>query len=175
LFFKRKRDSYRAFQQDAPYLFDPSVPGLAEYDLGLRTVECTKRAAAFGLWGIWSLFGPQLFSDLVDETFDLGRTLFEKLKAAPDFEPLHEPQCNIVAFRYLPTELRGESPAVIGDFQRRLRRQVIESGEFYLVATNLNGVDSLRVTLINPLTTADHLDRLLQTLRHFGGKILGHV
>lgn len=173
LFFKRNRDSYRAFQQNAPYLFDPSAPGLAEYDLGLRTVECTKRAAAFGLWGIWSLFGPQLFTDLVDVTFELGQTLFEKLQATSDFEPLHEPQCNIVVFRYLPTELHGESPAVIGDFQRRLRRQVIESGEFYLVATNLNGVDALRVTLINPLTTATHLDRLLQTLRNFGGKLLG--
>ena len=28
------------------------------------------------------------------------------LEAADDFETLHEPQCNIVAFRYLPRELR---------------------------------------------------------------------
>jgi L-2,4-diaminobutyrate decarboxylase len=135
-------------------------------------VECTKRAAAFGLWGAWSLFGAQLFTDLVDVTFDLAQVFFQKLSAAPDFEPLHEPQCNIVAFRHIPPELQGETPAIIGEFQRRLRRQVIESGEFYLVATNLNGTDALRVTLINPLTTPQHLDLLLETLRRTGKKIL---
>ena len=172
LYFKQKRHSYLAFQQNAPYLFDPTAPGLAEYDLGLRTVECTKRAAAFGLWGAWSLFGPQLFADLIDVTFDLGRILFEKLQAAPDFEPLHRPQCNIVAFRHVPHELRDATPVVLGDFQRRLRRRIIESGEFYLVATHLNGTDALRVTLVNPLTTAAHLDQLLETLRRVGRELL---
>ena len=172
LFFKQKRHSYLAFQQNAPYLFDPTAPGLAEYDLGLRTVECTKRAAAFGLWGAWSLFGPQLFADLIDVTFDLGRILFEKLQAAPDFEPLHRPQCNIVAFRHVPLELRDATPVELGDFQRRLRRRIIESGEFYLVATHLNGTDALRVTLVNPLTTAAHLDQLLETLRRVGRELL---
>lgn len=172
LFFKDKRHSYEAFRQNAPYLFDPSAPGLAEYDLGLRTFECTKRAAVYGLWGVWSLFGPQLFADLVDVTFDLGRMFHEMLLAASDFTPLHEPQCNIVTFRHVPPELAAEPPERLGEFQRQLRRAVIESGEFYLVATSLNGVDALRVTLINPLTTAEHLDQLLQTLRRRGRELL---
>ena len=170
LFFKQKRHSYEAFHQNAPYLFDPIAPGMAEYDLGLRTFECTKRAAAFGLWGTWSLFGPQLFADLVDVTFEMARNLYEKLKKAPDFEPLHEPECNIVAFRYLPAELDGATPQEQGEFQRKLRRRVIESGEFYLVAANINGADVLRVTLMNPLTTGEHLDQLLQTLRRVGSE-----
>ena len=36
LFYKDKRHSYEAFRQNAPYLFDPSAPGLAEYDSGLQ-------------------------------------------------------------------------------------------------------------------------------------------
>ena len=172
LFFKNKRHSYEAFRHNAPYLFDPSAPGLGEYDTGLRTFECTKRAAVYGLWGVWSLFGPQLFSDLIDVTFELGRVFHEKLLAAPDFTPLHEPQCNIVTFRHLPAELSDATPERLGEFQRQLRRRVIESGEFYLVATTLNGVDALRVTLINPLTTSKHLDQLLETLRRYGHEIL---
>ena len=172
LFFKDKRHSYEAFRQNAPYLFDPSAPGLGEYDIGLRTFECTKRAAVYGLWGVWSLFGPQLFSDLIDVTFELGRLFHEKLLTAPDFTPLHEPQCNIVTFRHVPAELSDATPERLGEFQRQLRRRVIESGEFYLVATTLNGVDALRVTLINPLTTAEHLDQLLETIRKHGREIL---
>ena len=172
LFFKDQRHSYEAFHQNAPYLFDPSAPGLSEFDLGLRTFECTKRAAVYGLWGVWSMFGPQLFTDLIDVTFDLGRIFHEKLLGASDFVALHEPQCNIVTFRHVPPELRNAPPERLGEFQRQLRRAVIESGEFYLVATNLNGVDALRVTLINPLTTPEHLDQLLETLRRQGREIL---
>jgi L-2,4-diaminobutyrate decarboxylase len=172
LFYKEKRHSFQAFQQDAPYLFDPSAPDLAEFDGGLRTLECTKRAATFGLWGAWSMFGPQLFTDLVEVTFDLGREFYEKLRTAPDFEPLHEPQCNIVAFRYVPAALRDAPPERLGEFQLQLRRKVINSGEFYLVPTQFKGTPALRVTLINPLTTAEHLDLLLATLRRQGAELL---
>jgi L-2,4-diaminobutyrate decarboxylase len=172
LLYKNPRHSYEAFRQNAPYLFDPSAPGLAEFDSGLRTVECTKRAASFGLWGAWSLFGPQLFTDLVDVTFDLGRHFFEKLRATDDFVSLHEPQCNIVAFRHVPPALRDANPKRVGEFQQKLRRSVIESGEFYLTATPLDGVPALRVTLINPLTTTDTLDELLATLRRHGRQLL---
>ena len=48
VFYRRAAHKFEAFQQDAPYLFDPAAPGLAEFDSGLRTLECTKRATAFG-------------------------------------------------------------------------------------------------------------------------------
>jgi L-2,4-diaminobutyrate decarboxylase len=176
VFYRDKSHRFETFRQDAPYLFDPSAPGLAEYDSGLRTVECTKRAAAFGLWGIWSLFGPQLFADLVDVTFELGQTLYQKLQEASDFEPLHEPQCNIVVFRHVPDALRDAPPDRLGRFQLDLRRRLIESGEFYIVSTNLDGIGALRAVIINPLTTADHLELLLERLREHGRRLLedGH-
>ena len=114
VFYRNAAHKFEAFRQDAPYLFDPAAPGLAEFDSALRTVECTKRAAAFGLWGLWSLFGPQLFADLVDITFAMGRVFYEKLSAAPDFVPLHEPQCNIVVFRHVPAALRDAPPERLG-------------------------------------------------------------
>ncbi len=172
VFYKNAGHRYQAFRQDAPYLFDPSAPGLADYDSGLKTVECTKRAAAFGLWGVWSLFGPRLFGDMVDVTFDLGRQLYEKLCEAPDFQPLHRPECNIVVFRHVPKALKTATPEELGQFQLRLRRDVMQSGEFYIVPTSAGGQGALRVTLINPLTTTDHLDQLLETLRTRGKQLL---
>ncbi|MSR58902.1 MAG: aminotransferase class I/II-fold pyridoxal phosphate-dependent enzyme [Planctomycetaceae bacterium] len=172
LFYKDKRHSYEAFRQNAPYLFDPSMPGLAEFDSGLRTVECTKRAAALALWGVWSLFGPQLFADLVDVTFDLGRKLYARLVDAPDFVALHEPQCNIVMFRHVPAALQDAPPERIGEFQWLLRKAVVQSGQYYLVPAAWNGVATLRCTLINPLTTEADLDGLLTALREAGKVIL---
>ncbi|MEE8450323.1 MAG: pyridoxal-dependent decarboxylase [Thermoguttaceae bacterium] len=172
VFYRDKEHRFEAFRQDAPYLFDPSAPGLAEFDSGLKTVECTKRAAAFGLWGVWSLFGEQLFADMVDVTFDMGRVFHEKLAEAEDFEPLHVPQCNIVVFRHIPDELRGAPPERLGEFQLELRRAIIQSGEFYIVPTQRDGIGALRTVIINPLTTPEHLDVLMETLREKGRMLL---
>jgi len=172
VFYRDTSHRFETFRQVAPYLFDPTAPALVEFDSGLRAVECTKRSAAFGLWGAWALFGPQLFADLVGVTFELGQVLYQKLLAAPDFEPVHEPQCNIVVFRHLPETLRDAPPEQLGRFQMDLRRRLIESGEFYLVSTNIDGVGALRVTIINPLTTSDHLDQLLDALRDHGRHLL---
>jgi len=165
VFYRNQAHRFAAFQQDAPYLFDPAAPGLADFDSALRTVECTKRAAVFGLWGTWALFGPKLFADMVDVTFDLGRLFYEKLAAATDFEPLHEPQCNIVAFRYVPERLRNAPAEELGRFQFDLRRRLIESGRFYIVSAKIGGAGALRVTIINPTTAPEHLDELLDAIR----------
>ncbi len=172
VFLRNKAHRFEAFRQEAPYLFDPAAPGLAEYDSGLRTVECTKRAAAFGLWGVWALFGQQLFADLVDVTFSLAQTFYEKLQAAPDFEAVHEPQANIVVFRHLPRALADAPREQVGRFQLELRRRVIESGEFYIVSTKIDGVGAMRTTVINPLTTPEHLDQLLDSIRGHGRALL---
>ena len=122
VFYRDRAHRLAAFHQDAPYLYDPIAPTLADYDSGLATIECTKRAAALGLWGIWSLFGPQLFGDLVDVTFDLAQQFHALLVATDDFETLHEPECNIVAFRYLPAAIRDAPPERVDLFQLQLRR-----------------------------------------------------
>jgi L-2,4-diaminobutyrate decarboxylase len=49
---------------------------------------------------------------------------------------------------------------------------VVESGEFYLVQTRLDGRSVLRTTLINPLTTGEDLRELVACLRRFGAVLL---
>ena len=172
VFYRNAEHRYAAFQQTAPYLFDPSAPGMAEYDNGISNLECTKRAAAMGLWGVWSLFGSRLFEALVDNAFDLSQQFYELLAAQDDFEPFCRPECNILVFRYLPAGLSDKSPEEIDQFQLQLRRAVIQSGDFYLVQTRLDGRSYLRTTLINPLTTMEHLRGLLDCLREQGQKVL---
>ena len=172
VFYRNRDHRFAAFHQEAPYLFDPGAPDLAQFDTGLVNLECTKRAAAFGLWGIWSLFGPQLFADLVDVTFDLAQQFHAMLRVADDFEALHEPECNIVAFRYLPRELQDAPTEQIDAYQLRLRRAVIESGEYYLVPNRIDGRSVLRTTMMNPQTTADDLRGLMDCLRSHGKRLL---
>ncbi len=168
LFYRDRAHAYAAFQQQAPYLFSGGESGRIDFDGGLRTVECTKRATVFGLWGVWSLFGESLFADLVDEVFSKAQRFHAMLAAADDFEPLNVPQANILTFRHLPDRIRLAAPAVVSDFQRQLRTKVVDSGDFYLVTTQLDGATVLRTALMNPLTSDADLRGLLTTLRDVG-------
>jgi L-2,4-diaminobutyrate decarboxylase len=172
--YRNKAHRFETFQQDAPYLFDPSAPGMADIDSGMRTVECTKRATGFGLWGLWCLFGEELFEQLVDHTLGMTRHLYQLLLAETDFQTLHEPECNILAFRYLPPELRTASLERQNAFQREVRTRLIRSGEFYIVQTTLDGMAALRITVMNPLTTTRDLQELLDSLKRTGQQVLGH-
>jgi L-2,4-diaminobutyrate decarboxylase len=170
--YQDRAHRFQTFQQDAPYLFDPSNPGMAEFDNGTRTVECTKRSTGFALWGIWALYGEEIFEQMVDLTFALAHYFCERLLAAEDFELLHSPECNIVVFRHVPTSLSGGSLSVLNPLQQELRSRLVKAGDFYIVQTNLDGQVALRITVMNPLTTEQDLVALLHELRAIGQDIL---
>ena len=172
--YRDQAHRFQTFQQDAPYLFDPSNPGMAEFDNGTRTIECTKRSTGFGLWGIWALYGEDIFEQMVDRTFAMAQYFHECLRESDDFEPLHTPECNIVVFRYLPTALRGGLAEIMDGLQQELRSRLVKGGDFYIVQTNLNGQAALRVTIMNPLTTELDLAALLEELRAIGQHILSN-
>jgi L-2,4-diaminobutyrate decarboxylase len=168
VFYKQAKHRFAAFQQDAPYLFDPSALGLADYDCGLMTMECTKRAASFGLWGVWGTYGSGVFTDLIDATFDLAQEAWQLIQAQPDFEAPYQPQCNILVYRYLPV---GVKAGQANDINREIRRRLIESGEFYVSQTTIDGVAYLRMTVINPLTTMETIAQLMEKIRSVGGNV----
>jgi L-2,4-diaminobutyrate decarboxylase len=171
VFFKDKKHRFTAFEQSAPYLFDPSAPDMAEFDNAVVTFECTKRAAALGLWGLWSMFGPELFEAMIDQTIDVALLFHQKLVADESFEAWIKPTCNIVVYRYLPIALREANPEQIDQLQLRLRRRLLEQGAAYLTQTRMDGRIYLRSTIMNPLTDSDALDRILQAMRESGREL----
>ena len=79
-----------------------------------------------------------------------------------EVEALISKDISYVTEQYVPERLRDASPERLGAFQLDLRRELIRSGEFYIVPATKDGVGALRVTVINPLTTPGHLDLLLE-------------
>ena len=170
--YRNKAHRFEAFQQEAPYLFDPSNPGMAEYDGGTCTLECTKRSTGFGLWGLWSMFGERIFEQMVDRTFALAAYVHQLIAASRDFESCHVPQCNIVVFRYIPAELEHTSLERQNEFLQQIRTRLIRSGEFYIVQTKLDGRLLFRLTVMNPKTQESDLELLLLRIRQLGQQIL---
>ena len=159
-----------AFHQDAPYLFDAHHPELAQLDIAKKAIPCTKRADCVKLWACLKVFGADCFARLYEGCCATARLLYEKLRAAPDFETIHEPESNILCFRHVPAALQGSGAAAIDRHNAALRSAVVRDGRAYLTPGRLDGRDVLRVVIMNPVTGGVHVDRLIGILRELGAR-----
>lgn len=159
--FRQGSHAYDAFAQQASYLF----AGAREetwWDLGTRTLECTKRMMAIEVWSALRAHGEDFFGDVVDRQIVLAAELATRIERADDFELALFPECNIVCYRHKP---RGMTGAALDSHNKALRQRVVEDGQFYIVGTQLDGSYWLRSTIMNPLTESADLDALLEHLR----------
>lgn len=162
-----------ALQQSAPYLFHPRPGEERSWDIGQRTLQCSKRFDALKLWISLRHYGLDHFAALQERAVANAELLHRKLSEAPDFDPLHHPESNILCFRYLPGWLRGREPGEVDGLQQELRERYNRSGRGWITATRLEGRRVLRVTLMNPRTEERHLDALLEGLRDVGRELEG--
>ena len=143
----------RAFEADAPYLFHAER---ASENIGEMTIQCSKRADAIKLWLVLKSRGAAPIAEMIERVTDLTRYLYERVSHSDDFEPVHEPDLNILCFRR-----RGLSDEETGD----LRERLIRSGRAWITSTVLRGERVLRVTMMNPRTTEEDVDGMLDALR----------
>jgi L-2,4-diaminobutyrate decarboxylase len=142
----------RAFEADAPYLFNAER---ASDNIGEMTIQCSKRADAIKLWMTLQMFGTQPFVSAMEHVTDLTRYLYDLVVASSDFEAMHVPDFNIFCFRHRSDDATN--------FE--LRERLIRSGEAWITSTVLKGQRVLRVTMINPRTEREDVDKMLAALR----------
>jgi len=161
--FRDGGHSFEAFSQKASYLFEKSA---AEewYNYAHRTMECTKTMMGMRLFISLAAYGTDFFAGYVTAAWDLAREFARRLQSAGDFETAVEPESNIVCFRYL----KKSEPNPDG-LQQRIRRTLLEQGRFYVVQAELSGNTWLRCTLINPRTTIEDLEALMDEIRSIAG------
>jgi L-2,4-diaminobutyrate decarboxylase len=162
-----ERDLDLAFAQQAPYLFHAGKSSRV-IDQGIRSFQCSRRADVFKLWFVIQRFGSTGLGKLYDHLCRTARLLYEAIEERSDFENLHEPESNILCFRYTG----GTSGSVaVGDLERidalnrELRSLYNKEGSGWITATVLDGRPVLRVTMMNPRTGAEHIRALLDGLK----------
>ena len=158
--FRDQRHGQAAFAQQASYLFADRDPEENWFDIGQRTLECTKRGMGVTAYIALRTLGTGLFGKAIDATLETTRQLAALLEDAPDFETAGPPDTNILCFRFLP-----DGAVDLDAVQARVRAAVVAGGQLYLVQTRLRGVLFLRVTLMNPETAEAQLHTLLDQAR----------
>ena len=145
---KNRSYAFDTFRQEAEYLWEKQ-----DYEWqhgGKSTFECTKSMSILKVYTLFKQFGDKIFEEFVDYQYDLTREFARLINNNIQFELAHQPDSNILCFRYIDCEEPNE-------FNTQLRNHLTKKGEFYIVQTSLNGNIYLRVTLLNPQTTITHV------------------
>ncbi|HEY0019543.1 MAG TPA: aminotransferase class V-fold PLP-dependent enzyme [Longimicrobium sp.] len=144
-------------------------------DLGRRSLEGSRPAAAVHLHAGLHLLGRRGYEYLVDEGVRKAAYMAGRLRQRPEFQLVAEPQLNILLYRYLPEPLRERAHAgtltpaelhALNEFNARLQKQQWDLGRTFVSRTTLDKGDAepmvaLRVVLANPLTQESDIDCVL--------------
>lgn len=155
--FKDPAHSYRTFAQKASYLWNKEDQEW--FNLGKRTFECTKDMMALKVYTMLNSYGPDLFEEITDRLFDLGKTFASIINEHPDFELAVQPSCNILCFRHVPESITDRN-----SHNEAIRRKLIDGGNSFIVQTEIGGNIYLRTTIMNVFTRIEHLEILLDDI-----------
>lgn len=147
--------AFETFRQEAEYLWEKQ--DFEWQHGGKSTYECTKSMTVLKVYTLFKQFGDNIFEDFVDYQYDLTKEFATMVNLHPKFETAHQPDSNILCFRYTACDEPNQMNA-------QIRQQLIADGDFYIVQTVVKGETFLRVTLLNPRTTIAHIQDLLSKL-----------
>lgn len=133
-----------------------------------KSLQTTRRFDALKLWLTLRIMGPDAVGELFDEVVDRAAQAWELLCGDPRFEVVTKSQLSTVVFRYLPPA--GPARELADEANLYARQALADSGEAVVAGTKVDGAHFLKVTLLNPETTLDDIDHVLDLLAEHAGR-----
>ncbi|MFW5821110.1 MAG: pyridoxal phosphate-dependent decarboxylase family protein [Bacteroidota bacterium] len=164
ILFRHQKASWATFAQKASYLLSDNEEK-DWYNFAKRTMECTKSMMGLNVYLQLLLGGKEVFAGNIEQLYSMGALFAELCKKEEEIELALIPEANIVCFRYVRAD-----PSSLNTINQRIRSALLDSGEFYIVQTELKGKLYLRVSLMNPLTRKEDLERLIIRVKELGKK-----
>ncbi|MEV0719884.1 aspartate aminotransferase family protein, partial [Asanoa sp. NPDC050611] len=130
-----------------------------------KSLQTTRRFDALKLWMTLRTVGAEQLGAMFDRVVDLADDAHRLLTDDPEFEVAAAPTLSTVLFRYHPAAL---DDAGCDDLTPRLRAHLFAGGEAIIAGTTRGGRPWLKFTLLNPMTTVEHLRAVLDRVRAAG-------
>ncbi|OYD06472.1 pyridoxal phosphate-dependent decarboxylase family protein [Paludifilum halophilum] len=147
--------------QDTPNLVDKSI-------------QTTRRFDALKLFISLRTLGRNGFSRMIENTLETAREAARLMTEDPRLEVINpSPELNAVVFRYLPRSAgEGVSDSEWQDqLNRRIRHSLLSEGKAVIAQTKVDGATCLKLTLLNPRTTPEDIQSILEEVKLAGFRL----
>jgi glutamate/tyrosine decarboxylase-like PLP-dependent enzyme len=150
------------FRIGAPYMGEANDDAI---NIGEVSLQGTRHADVLKLWMTLQHLGRAGCEDIIEKNFattefflaQIGRRPFLHLATA-------EPELNIICFRSEPEHLPDEQ---WDDWNSKLQEHLLEKANCSVSLPLYNGQRWLKVVLLNPFTTEEHVEVLFEEMDKF--------
>jgi aromatic-L-amino-acid decarboxylase len=139
------------------YLRNQASESGAVFDYRDWQIPLGRRFRSLKLWFVLRYYGVEGLQAHLREHIRLAQEFAEWIKADPRFELVMQPPFNLVCFRLKAGD----------DANQRLLARLNQSGQLYLSHTILNGKYTLRMSIGQTYTQAEHVAHAWELIRQF--------
>jgi L-2,4-diaminobutyrate decarboxylase len=169
-FLLRDGNDFEWMARNAAYLNPEEHDEAGVPNLVGKSVQTTRRFDALKPYVAFQSLGREGVAALVNETLELADGTASLIDSADDFELLCEPTLSTVVFRYRPHE--GLDDRAVSRLNATVRRRLLHDGRAVVARTEIEGVTSLKFTLLNPTATLDDIASMLDAIRECGTRVV---
>ena len=154
LVYRDPAQARAAHTQHASYLDPVNVEG--EWNPSDFAIQLTRRARGLPFWFSLAVHGTDAYTAAIEQTLTVTRQGAELIRAAPHLELLVEPELSVLVFERVGWEV---------DDYARWSSTLLDEQIGFVTPTKHAGRVCSRFAIVNPLTTADDLALIIDTMR----------
>ncbi len=154
LIYRDPRQGRAAHTQRAGYLDPVNVEG--EWNPSDFAVQLTRRARGLPFWFSLAVHGTDAYRDAVEQTLAVARAGAELIRAAEHLRLLVEPDLTVLIF---------ERIGWTDDDYARWSAHLLDEQFAFVTPTRHRGQVCTRFAIVNPLTTAEDLALIIDSMR----------
>jgi len=140
--------------------------GGESFDLGEKSLQCTRRVDALKLWFAWKYYGDEGYEKRFNNMVELAQYTEQKIKETAFLELVFPRQFVNLCFRYTPT--KGK---IIDQLNMLLQKQLMQQGKANINYTQVKGLTVLMLNVINPEVSKEDIDYLLNCVIEVGQEL----
>jgi L-2,4-diaminobutyrate decarboxylase len=144
----------KAVHHASVYLNRPEDEAEGQLNLVGRSLDTSRRFDALKVLIALRATGRRRLAAMVDQVLELAQYAGQAIENRPELELLTTPSTVMVAFRHQGGD----------DTNVRIHRDLFASGRAVIGRTRVNGSVALKLTLLNPHTTTQDVDALLDEI-----------
>ncbi|WP_158795781.1 aspartate aminotransferase family protein [Pedobacter sp. L105] len=133
-----------------------------------KSIQTTRRFDALKLWFTLRMMGKAKLGGYFDTIIQTAAKVASLIQADTAFELMNESDISALVFRYNPRE--GE--ADVCKMNQFIKKSMFNGGEALVAGTKINKQFYLKFTLLNPLTTVDHVKNIFKIIKKHGNEYL---
>jgi L-2,4-diaminobutyrate decarboxylase len=127
--------------------------------------QSTRRFDALKLWFTLRRMGKQKLGRYTDRIIDTTEQAACLIEGSGQYELLSHSDLGVLVFRYLP---QPGSEIDVCAMNLHIKQTMFFNGEVLVASTKVNGQFYLKFTILNPLTTIQHIQNILTIIQKHG-------